>query len=363
MHWVHKAVFGLLILITQPMLIRADQTGCKVCLFEEPELWVINSRNAPKCQCLDEGFEKLTYHRFDKCTQKFVAETRESFLRAQSNIPTMLFSHGNSLKHEAAMESCAMVYTRLRICPGPKMLVFWSWPSEIYYNRPLIRPILLAKSNIRIKYVFAEHQGYYIAKLVNMMSTAQPLTLCGHSYGGVTVISALHFLGGGSIDQLSPPACICKIGTRCNVRAALISAAFDCDALQPGQRYDRAMDTVEQLYNTYNDSDATLKRWPTHSLRGQQAIGFTGLCAHCLGENCPKVMQDHLTSEVGRSHYITEHLESCTMMRSVCRLAFEQELPFCPRKLDKSTFSPGADLDLQRVLELPATTLFPGLAL
>lgn len=344
--------------------LRADDSSCEpkavTCSCEPPELWVINSRCAPKCNCLDEGFENLTYHRYDREKCSFVSENRESFLAAQINIPTLLFSHGNTLEHDAAMKVCWKVYERLKICPGPKMLVFWSWPSEIYYTRPLIRPIELARSNIKVKYVFAERQGYYIAKLTNMMSTAQPLTLSGHSYGGVTVVSALHLLAGGSLDCISFAEA--REEERKNLRGVIISGAFDCDSLYPGFRYGKALVAADGFYTTYNDTDSTLKRWPTHSFRGQQAIGYVGLCISRLGENAYKVSQERLTEDVGKSHYITPHLASCQMVNSICKLAFETEACCCPGGKGKSAISRGTQT-IDQIIERPAATIFPGLGL
>ena len=334
-------------------------TGCP-CACETPELWLINSRCAPKCDGLDEGFEKLTYQRYDREACKFVTESRESFLAAQANIPTLLFSHGNTLDHEAAMKVCWKVYERMKVCPGPKMLVFWSWPSEIYYTRPLLRPVILAKTNIKAKYVFAERQGYYIAKLTNMMSTAQPLTLSGHSYGGVTIICALHLIGGGSLDCLTLAEG--KEVERKNLRGAVISGALDYDALYPGYRYDKALVVADGFYTTYNNTDSTLKRWPNHSFRCQEALGYVGLCTSRLGENAHKVRQDRLTEDVGKSHYITPHLASCQMVNAICQMAFESKACCNTGSGNKNLMQLGSD-GLEQFIERPAAAVFPGLGL
>lgn len=340
------------------------QDDCNLCEYSTPDLWVVNSRCAPRCRDLDAGFEQLTYERWDATRRVFVQETRESFLACQLNVPTLVFSHGNSLTHEKAMDSCWQVYRRLQVCPGPKMLVFWSWPAEILYKRPLIRPIRLARKNIQAKYVYAEYQGYYIAKLGQMMSSLQPLTLSGHSYGGVTVICALHYLGGGQLNGL-----VLEGGApleRQNLRAAIISGALDNDAMYPGYRYGQAFESVEKFYTTYNDHDATLKRWPTHSFRGQEAAGYTGICASRLGPNAHKLFQQKLTEDVGRSHYMRPHMASVRMISAVCQTAFNGQVSSCgcsscSKKRGRAT--PLRSLDAQDLLEIPAQTVFPGLAL
>jgi hypothetical protein len=344
----------------QPCENSTSPSACQPCQRIAPELWVLNSRCAPKCDCLESGFEQITYQRYDAASCRFVEENRELYLAAQANLPTMLFTHGNTLEHDAAMKSCWKVYERLKDCPGPKMLVFWSWPAEIFYKRPLLRPIELARVNIKAKYIFAERQGYYIAKLTNMMSPAQPVTLSGHSFGGVSAVCAAHFLAGGSIDCLTLPEG--TPGQRSNLRVAIISGALDCDSLLPGQRYDKALDAVEKLYTTFSERDATLKRWPTHSFRGQQAIGYTGMCIAGAGENAYKIRQDRLTDDVGRSHYITPHLESHTMVNALCEMTFETSIGGSSQRGTGGRIFPGAS-ELNRIIDSPATLIFPGLAL
>ena len=342
--------------------ILAGKQECCLCEHSEPLLWVVSSRCAPRCSGLDAGFDRLTFQRYDSCSKRFIDETLESFLAAQANIPTLIFSHGNSLDSEAAMEACWKVYNRIKVCPGPKLLVFWSWPAEILYTRPLIRPISLARKNIKAKYVYAEYQGYYIAKLTNLMSLSQPLTLSGHSYGGVTVICALHYLGGGCLNGLTLPEGVAA--ERPNLRAAIISGALDNDAMYPGYRYGQAFAPVETFYTTYNDRDSTLKRWPTHSFRGQEAAGYTGICASRLGPYAHKLDQDRLTDDVKRSHYMRPHLASAKMISAVCRTAFNSDVTSCACSKCGTQGSTGSmDISIERLRELPAQTVFPGLAL
>lgn len=332
----------------------------KLCEYSAPDFWVVNSRCAPRCRGLDAGFERLTYQRWDPDCKKFIHESLETFLACQADIPTLLFSHGNTLTHDNAMESCWKVYNRIKVCPGPKMLVFWSWPSEILYKRPLLRPIRLARDNIQAKYVYAEYQGYYIAKLANLMSTAQPLTLSGHSYGGVTAICALHYLGGGRLNGL-----VLEEGAeveRPNLRAAIISGALDNDAMYPGYRYGQTFASVETFYMTFNDRDATLKRWPTHSFRNQQAAGYTGICASRLGSYTHKLVQQKLTEDVGRSHYMRPHLASTQMISAICKTAFDTGVCHCGCSDSKSLLR-RPSINVESILEIPMQTVFPGLAL
>ena len=299
----------------------SDGGSCNVCQHTLPELWLVNTRCAPTCGNVEVGFEQITYHRWDADHRQFVRSSREEFLSEEWSRPTLLFSHGNTLQHDKAMETaCWPIYHRLKACPGPKRFVFWSWPSEPYHKRPLITPIKLTRKNLTTKYAFAEYQGYYIAKLIGMMSFAQPITLSGHSYGAVTVISALHYLGGGSLNRLcldsgSPEE-------RCNLRAAIVSGAIDAHSINPGRRYGQALAPVHVFYNTYNPLDSTLKMWPRFSTTDDEALGLIGAQACQLGPYAHKLQQDRMTEDVKRSHYLAPHLASSRMISAICQTAF-----------------------------------------
>ena len=174
--------------------------------------------------------------------------------------------------------------------------------------------------NLRIKVVYAEYQGYYLAHLLQQMSLSQRVTLSGHSYGAITASTAAHWLGGGLLRGLSfaggEPV------ERPNLRIGLISGAFDNDALLPGCRYGQAMVAVEKALITRNIRDSTLKIWKKISYRRSLAIGATGLNACRLGQYSDKLCQITMTSDVGRSHFLDPHLNSTRMMSMLCCLSF-----------------------------------------
>jgi hypothetical protein len=304
---------------------ECDLSNCHLdCCHDPPELWVVNTRCAPKCSNLDEGFINcVTFKRFDPacgCCGQFVDETLESFLAQEGNMPTLIFAHGNTLKHEGAMEQCWEIYKRMRCCPGQKRLVFWSWPAEVYYKKPIFMPRKLIDKNLKIKFVFAEYQGYYMAKLLERMSFTHRVTVGGHSYGAISAAVAAHYMGGGSLRGLSLAS-----GApvqRDNLRLAIVSGAFDNNAMDPGCRYGQSFVAAEKVYNTRNCRDSTLKGWPKISMCGRPAIGVTGINANKLGEYTNKLCQHSLTGDVGKSHYIEPHLESGRFMNALCCIAF-----------------------------------------
>ena len=290
------------------------------CCYELPELWLVNTRCAPRCKNLDNGFNCLIYKRYDRKCCRWVKESRESFLAQESTKPTLFYSHGNSLNHKNAMKSCWLIYCKMRCCPGPKRLVFWSWPAERVFKTERLRVREMIKKNLRIKYVYAEYQGYYMAKLVNQMSLSQRVMMSGHSYGAITSAAAAHLIGGGCLRGL-----VLEGGAaveRPNLRAAMISGAFDHDMLNPGNRYGQTFVAAEKVYVTRNIKDRTLKKWPKTSWRCKRAIGVLGVNANCLGEYRNKLCQQTMTSDVGTSHYLKPHLKSTRFVAALCCLSF-----------------------------------------
>ncbi len=329
---LRSATIGLLIVLAGAALISAqycspDQCDeCSLnacggsCCHEAPQLWVFNTRGAPRCNNLDRGFDCIKIKRWDAKCCRFVNETMESFLAQEASMPTMIYAHGNSLKHQGAMKQCWAFYEKLRCCPGKKRLVFWSWPAQRVFKTERLRVREMIQKNLRIKYAYAEYQGYYVAKLVQQMSLSQRVTIAGHSYGGITSAAALHWLGGGSLKGLTleggAPV------ERANLRGAIISGAFDSDMLYPGHCFGQAFVAVEKIYITRNFRDSTLRKWSKVSLRGCPAIGSVGVNAHKLGPHRHKLCQQTMTQDVRRSHYLRLHLKSTRFLHTLCGLSF-----------------------------------------
>ncbi len=326
------ATVGLLIAVAFAALASAqyctrdqcDECSLNACngssCHEKPELWVMNTRCAPKCSNLDHGFDCIKVQRWDAECCRWVKESMDSFVAQEASMPTLFYIHGNTLKHKPAMKQCWAVYNKMRCCPGKKRLVFWSWPAQIAVKKPKLKPRKLIMKNLRLKYVYAEYQGYYVAKLVNRMSLSQRVMVSGHSYGGITSATAMHWLGGGCLRSLTlaggAPV------ERPNLRAGIISGAFDSDMLYPGHRFGQAFVAAEKIFVTRNFKDKTLKKWSRVSLRGCPAIGSIGVNAHKLGEYRTKLCQQTMTQDVGRSHYLKPHLKSTQFVRSLCCLSF-----------------------------------------
>ncbi len=323
---------------------------CQNCCNELPELWLINTRCAPRCRNLDNGFDCLTYKRYDRCRGCFVKESRESFLAQESSLPTLFYSHGNSLNHKNAMKSCWKVYNKMRCCAGQKRLVFWSWPAEKVHKVKGFRVREAIQKNLRTKYVYAEYQGYYMAKLVHQMSLSERVMMSGHSFGAITAAAAAHYMGGGCLRglRLEGGAAV----ERPNLRVGIISGAFDNDMLLPGHRYGQTFVASEKVFVTRNIHDRTLKKWPNTSWTGRRATGVTGVNANGLGEHRSKLCQQTMYPDVGTSHYLKPHLKSARFVSALCCLSFGNCGQACQMAASSVAESPVAAAEV----EMPAAS-------
>jgi pimeloyl-ACP methyl ester carboxylesterase len=300
---------------------ECDLHNCHTsCCYDSPDLWLFNTRCVPKCSNLDDGFNHISIKHWDASHHRWCNETLESFLAQEASMPTVIFAHGNTLADKGAMKQCWLLYGKMRCCPGQKRLVFWSWPAQIAIKRPLLRLKKLIMANLRIKYVYSEYQGYYMAKLVQKMSMTQRVTMGGHSYGGIIASAAAHYLGGGELRGLTLAGA--EPVERPNLRVANVSGAFDNDALIPGFRFGQAFVAAEKVFVTRNCRDSTLDNWPKVSLRGRKALGVTGVNADLLGQYRDKLCMITMTADVGKSHYIKPHVASARFMNALCCFSF-----------------------------------------
>jgi hypothetical protein len=300
--------------------IQCTRSNCNgnICCNQPPELWLINTRCAPRCHHLDEGMNCLNFQRYDRLCGRWVDETLGSFLASEASAPSLFYVHGNGKNHEIAMRACGLLYDQLCRCPGPKRLVMWSWPSERVFVGLRLREVVL--SNLRIKYDYAEFQGYYLANVVQQMSLSQRVTLLGHSYGGVAVATALHLLGGGCLDDL-----VLEGGApveRANLRGGILAGAMDHDVLYPGCRYGQALVSAELVWTSCNPGDRVLRHWNRVSPRSCPALGCVGVQRQRLGELGCKSIQQPVFPEIHQRHKFDAYMDNPGIVSAICCLAF-----------------------------------------
>ncbi|HUY32102.1 MAG TPA: hypothetical protein VMV69_04920 [Pirellulales bacterium] len=294
-----------------PWSSRVESQPCR------REYWVVNTRQAPACDDLENGFDRLTYSKYDDA-RGWLRYRREEFVAAMdASLPTTFFVHGSFLNHKWAVRCGWRYYHGVGNGVPAFRLVLWSWPAERIPHRN-------ALDNFRVKMARSERQGYYLAALINQLDPAVPLSLTGHSIGCRSVCAALEGLASGEVAgaPLPPPS---FTGRRA-IQAGLLVPAFDPRYLWPGGRYGDALSQVDRLLVVYNPRDRMMG---VHSRRiSPWVLGRYGMPEpQRLGENQYKLLQVSSQNWVGHAHRFSRYANSKNGTSWMRRYFFYQGAP------------------------------------
>lgn len=183
-------------------------------------------------------------------------------------VPVCFVMHGSFVDWETVWQDARETNAWLRApLPGhPLHVVFFTWPSD---DTPkLIFPIDVAILGRR-----SARHSLYVAELISLIPNDHPICLVGHSHGARMAVSTLHVLGGGRVDDVA-------FGGgpfhQHRIRAVLAAGAFDHDWLNPGERYEQAIQRPELILNLRNRRDIALRFYPLHRPLTAAAAGRAG---------------------------------------------------------------------------------------
>jgi hypothetical protein len=245
------------------------------------EYWIVNTRQAPVCDDLENGFDRINYWKYDNF-RGWIRYSREEFVAAMDpSLPTTFFVHGSFLSDKGAVTCGCHFYDGLGRDVPAFRLVLWSWPAERIRG-------MNAVDNFRVKMVRSEKQGVYLASLIGLLDPGVPLSLTGHSIGCRTVCAALEGLASGEIagEVLPPPI---FTGPRV-IQAGLLVPSFDPRYLWQAGRYGNALSQVESMLVAYNPHDRLLRAYAR--VISPWALGLNGMPQpERLGENQHKLVE------------------------------------------------------------------------
>ena len=156
--------------------------------------------------------------------------------------------------------------------------------------------------------------GYYLAWLVNHISTGVPVDLICYSFGARIVTGALHLLGGGALMGRMLPE---PVRHRAPMQAVLIAGAVTNCWLAIGHPHDQALAAVEGMLALNNGCDRALKRFGAiDPCSHPQALGYTGATGP-LGDNGRKLQQVDLCCAVGKQHYWGNYMYSPSIVARI----------------------------------------------
>lgn len=212
-------------------------------------------------------------------------------------VPVCIISHGSFVTWESYCQQSYEASKTFRRASGdsPLQVICFSWPSDGPYTH-------IPQVDVSVRGKRAEFNGFHLARLLSYVPESCPVTVIGHSHGSRVVLSAMHLTAGGSIQGFSFTGSVCP---QRRMRVILAAGAMDHDWLNPGERYDLALNRVECLLNLRNQNDLPLAFYPLHRPFARRAIARAGLTQRDtvqLGWNSAKIRQVDVTNRLGPDH-------------------------------------------------------------
>jgi hypothetical protein len=184
------------------------------------------------------------------------------------------------------------------------VVIAFDWPSQRVYRNDVV--------DVNEKGRRAYVAGYHLARFVQGFPAESRICLLGQSYGGRVVPSALHLLGGGSLNSQDDdtPIYLPSVRPDLHLRAIVLAGASDHTWLDPGARLDRALNSCEALLNLYNRKDEALRYYPLVCRSGHHlALGRVGLSNRDfarLGPLAVRYTERDVYDILGREHTLLD---------------------------------------------------------
>jgi hypothetical protein len=241
--------------------------------------WIVSTRDCPQ-QMGTDPWACIRVRHFDD--RGVLVDADPSVLLAQTaGKPVLIQVQGSLTTPDVALGGLLWTHSWLqknRAMLPETVVIAFDWPSQRVY-RSDIRDI---NEKGRRAYV----AGYHLARFVQAFPSESRICLLGQSYGGRVVPSALHLLGGGSLNSQDhdPQVRLPILRSDLHLRAILLAGSSDHTWLDPGARLDHCLHGCEALLNLYNRRDEALLLYPflfrsNHHL----ALGKVGLTNRDLG--------------------------------------------------------------------------------
>lgn len=212
-------------------------------------------------------------------------------------VPVCIFVHGSFVELPNQYVEAAGFYSAVRGRNAtPLQMIFFTWPSDGPYSGCFA-------ADVAVRGRQADFNGFHLAYLISQIPESCPICMVGHSHGSRVILSASHLAGGGTIEGYSFPY---STGPQRRMRVVLAAGAMDHHWLNPGQRYECALNRIECLLNLQNRHDLALAAYPLSRPLARRAVarsGFTSRDAELLGWNAAKLRDCDVTDLVGPKHY------------------------------------------------------------
>jgi hypothetical protein len=244
------------------------------------EIWRIDSTDAHCDGNEPPSTDGLSYYQLsgppsERLSQRRnwqLATLQEFSAAGHRTAATVLVVHGNRTSLAEANEMVWDVYRHVSQASKQSLrMIVWTWPSQRTVRRP--------RRDVRLKAERTEWTGQQIAGVLKQIDPQSPVGLVGFSFGARAITKALHVLGReDSHDAPVGLRIVSQPGRPAPMRAMLIAAAMDNDALQSDGPHHLAISQVDRMIVTHNGCDLLLRTYRhLYCWHGPSALGVTGL--------------------------------------------------------------------------------------
>jgi hypothetical protein len=232
--------------------------------------WIVSTRDCPQ-ELGSDPWPQMRVRHFDESGDLVERDFSEMFAQAVGR-PVLIQVQGSLTTPDIALGGLLWSHSWLQanraITPDAVVIAF-DWPSQRVYRNDYL--------DVNEKGRRAFVAAYHLAQLVQAFPPSSRICLLGQSYGGRVVPGALHLLGGGQLGHHHPVG-LSSLRPDLDLRAVIIAAATDRNWLDPGQKFDRALNATNGFLNLYNSRDESLLFYPALTRSGHHhALGRLGL--------------------------------------------------------------------------------------
>lgn len=254
--------------------------------FSRPLCIFVRSQSCPQTAGTSEPACDFEFHYPGPEGFYHPVDGEELFRSLPEEVPVLILIHGSFVGFEEEPNLLeAFEWIRSGSGGQPILVLCYRWPSKAGC-RVVLGSIAVCELAQR-----AEFNGFYLAQLINEIPVANSVRLMAHSHGCRVVSSALHLLSGGQVDGTMLPG---HAWSNRAMRVTFFSAALDHDWLNPGQKYELAINRMCWLQNHRHSCDWALITYPFRYPGSSRALGQTGFTKkdlRKLGTQAAKIQQ------------------------------------------------------------------------
>lgn len=314
------------------LVLAISQSGPAPCLAAEstppqcspvsnelkaPGYWVVSTENSP--QSFDDYLPQFcaSVRRYDHCTGIRSSSLTDLQTQLIPGVPICIMVHGSFMDSPSVVPESFRTWNWLKhgAAGRPFQMIYFRWPS---YRLP--SPLI--NIDVAILGRRASRNGFYLASFLKQLPHDTPVTLVGHSHGTRVISAAAHLMAGGTVEDIQCPELACSGRP---LRAVFAASAIDHDWLNPGERFDRALCSIDCLLNLRNQHDLALMVYPLRRIASRAALGSVGLTRSdraALGSRSAQVQEINVSADIGFRHFWPSYTEEYGIARRAANYLF-----------------------------------------